>query len=461
MSRRDQITLTDDEQQELLDSERIVTVATQGTRGWPHLMPLWYVVRDGEIWIYTYAKSQKVRNLERDPKATLLIETGREYTELRGAMIEAEATVHRDFDLVYDVAKQLTLRYADGLESIEGDAAQALAAQARKRVAVQFKPVRTATWDHRKLGGTYCGPRRGPKENPHPEIGPMKILVTGAGGMLGQDVVRAAERAEHEVRGLARAQLDITDAAAVEQAIADFRPAVVINCAAWTDVDGAEAAEEQATAVNAAGARNVAAAADAVKAKVVYVSTDFVFDGEKSEPYVESDEPAPLSAYGHGKLAGETETAAANARSFIVRSAWLFGAGGRNFVETMLQLAADLGEVLVVRDQVGSPTYTGHLAQGIVRLIEREEYGIHHIAAAGHCSRYEQAREIFDKAHVECNVLSATTEMMDSKARAPRLLGPGKPSATPAITLPWRGRNSRLLAKRLLILSCSLRSDVQ
>ena len=155
MSRRDQIKLTGEEQSELLESERIVTVASLGKNGWPHLMPLWYVLRDGEIWVYTYAKSQKVRNLERDPRATLLVETGHEYAELRGVMIEAEAYINREHDLVFEVAQQLTLRYADGLESIEGDAAEALAAQARKRVAVRFVARSTATWDHRKLGGTY------------------------------------------------------------------------------------------------------------------------------------------------------------------------------------------------------------------------------------------------------------------------------------------------------------------
>ncbi len=155
MSRRDQIALTDDEQRELLESERVVTVASLGQNGWPHLMPLWYVLRDGEIWVYTYAKSQKVRNLERDPRATLLVETGHEYAELRGVMIEADAYVNREHDLVFEVAKQLTLRYADGLDSIEGDAAEALASQARKRVAIRFVARRTATWDHRKLGGTY------------------------------------------------------------------------------------------------------------------------------------------------------------------------------------------------------------------------------------------------------------------------------------------------------------------
>jgi PPOX class probable F420-dependent enzyme len=154
-SRRDEIKLSEPERRELLESERIVVVSSFGPRGWAHLMPLWYVLRDGELWIYTYAKSQKVRNLERDPRATLMVETGHEYAELRGVMIEAEAEIHRDPELVYEVAEQLTLRYAEGLESVQGDAAEALRAQARKRVAVRFKPLRTATWDHRKLGGTY------------------------------------------------------------------------------------------------------------------------------------------------------------------------------------------------------------------------------------------------------------------------------------------------------------------
>jgi PPOX class probable F420-dependent enzyme len=154
-SRRDQIQLTEDEQRELLDSERVVTVASHGPRGWPHLMPLWYVVRDGEIWIWTYAKSQKVKNLERDPRATLLVETGHEYTELKGVQIEAEAEIVRDTDRVLDFAKELTVRYGEGIESVEGDAAKALEAQAPKRVAIRFASKRVASWDHGKLGGTY------------------------------------------------------------------------------------------------------------------------------------------------------------------------------------------------------------------------------------------------------------------------------------------------------------------
>ena len=171
-NRRDQIKLTEAEQAELLDYERVVIVSSIGPRGWPHSMPMWFTVRDGEIWIWTFAKSQKVRNLERDPRATLLIEAGTEYTELRGIQIEAKAELIRDPQKVADFGKELTLRYAEGIDSmnkapqqrrtsgslpsaIGGDAAAALEAQAVKRVAIRFEPKRTATWDHRKLGGTY------------------------------------------------------------------------------------------------------------------------------------------------------------------------------------------------------------------------------------------------------------------------------------------------------------------
>jgi PPOX class probable F420-dependent enzyme len=154
-SRRGQIKLTEDEQRELIDRERIVVISSLGPRGWPHLVPLWYVPRDGEIWIWTYAKSQKVKNLERDPRATLLIETGIEYQELRGVQIEAEAELIRDIDRIVDYAKELTIRYSEGIESVEGDAAAGLRAQAPKRVAVHFHPKRIVTWDHRKLGGAY------------------------------------------------------------------------------------------------------------------------------------------------------------------------------------------------------------------------------------------------------------------------------------------------------------------
>jgi len=155
VSRRSEIVLSPAEQRELLDSERVVVVSSIGPRGWPHSMPMWFVLREGEIWVWSYAKAQKVRNLERDRRATLLVETGTEYVELRGIQIEAEAEIIRDPETVLEFGHELSVRNAEGIDSIEGDAAAALAAQAAKRVAIRFEPRRVASWDHRKLGGTY------------------------------------------------------------------------------------------------------------------------------------------------------------------------------------------------------------------------------------------------------------------------------------------------------------------
>jgi dTDP-4-dehydrorhamnose reductase len=276
----------------------------------------------------------------------------------------------------------------------------------------------------------------------------VKLLVAGAAGMLGRDVVLAAGNAGHQVVGFGHAELDAADEGATSAKIADERPDVVINCAAWTDVDGAEEHEEEATRVNGTGAGNLAAAAAAVGASVVYVGSDYVFDGSKGAPYVETDQTAPLSAYGRSKLAGEEATRAANKRHFIVRSAWLFGVGGGNFVETMLRLAGDHGEVLVVRDQVGSPTYTWHLAYGIVRLIEGVEYGIHHMAAAGACSWYEFAREIFEQAHVDCKVMSATTEMLGRPAPRPAYSALASQREHPIELPSWQDGLAAYLAQR-------------
>jgi PPOX class probable F420-dependent enzyme len=155
MSRRAEIQLSDGDVSRLLDEERIAIVSSLGPRGWPHSMPMWFVAREGDVWVWTYAKSQKVRNLERDARATVLVETGREYGELRGIMVEAEAEIHRDLETVIGFAEELTVRYAEGISSVDGDARAGLEAQAPKRVAIHLRPVRTATWDHRKLGGTY------------------------------------------------------------------------------------------------------------------------------------------------------------------------------------------------------------------------------------------------------------------------------------------------------------------
>jgi dTDP-4-dehydrorhamnose reductase len=276
----------------------------------------------------------------------------------------------------------------------------------------------------------------------------VRLLVTGAGGMLGSDVMRVAEQAGHEVVGLGHEELDITNFGAVERALSVERPEVVINCAAWTDVDGAESSLNDATRVNGHGARNLAAVTAMFGCKVMLPSTDYVFDGEKGEPYVESDPVNPMSAYGKSKLAGEGETIANNPRHFIIRSSWLFGVNGKNFVDTMLDLGRTLDEVAVVKDQVGCPTYTGHLAEGLVRLMEWDDFGIFHMAGAGECSWYEFAIEIFEQSGVECRVLSQTTDMLDRPAPRPPysvLVS----ERDPAVQLPdWREGLAAFLAER-------------
>jgi|SRR5215213_4794228 dTDP-4-dehydrorhamnose reductase len=234
----------------------------------------------------------------------------------------------------------------------------------------------------------------------------MRTVVVGAGGMLGQDVARISPGAV----GYTHAQLDVTDRDAVGEAIG--RDDLVINCAAWTDVDRAEEHEHEALRINRDGARNVAEAAGAV----LYVSSDYVFDGAKREPYLESDPVNPLSAYGRTKLAGERATAEANPRHFIVRSSWLFGAAGKNFVETMLGLGP---EVRVVDDQVGSPTFTGHLAEALAALAQGDDYGIHHMAASGSCSWFEFAREIFARTGSDTVVQPCATSEFPRPAPRP------------------------------------------
>ena len=237
--------------------------------------------------------------------------------------------------------------------------------------------------------------------------------------MLGRDTVRVAEQSGHDVVGFTREELDITDAGAVDRALRSEQPQALINCAAWTNVDGAEENLDEATRVNGSGARNLAAATAAIGCKVVFPSTDYVFDGSKGEPYVESDQVNPLSAYGRSKLAGEGETSANNPLHFIVRASWLFGISGRNFVDTMLDLGRSQDEVVVVTDQVGCPTYTGHLAEGLVRLVEWDRYGVYHMAGGGECSWFDFAVEIFRQASVDCRVMSATTDMLARPAPRP------------------------------------------
>jgi dTDP-4-dehydrorhamnose reductase len=280
----------------------------------------------------------------------------------------------------------------------------------------------------------------------------MRLLVTGSAGMLGQAVAAAATRLGHDVIALPRAGLDITDADHVRRVIAAAEPRAVVNCAAWTDVDGAETAEAAATAVNGVGAGNVARAAAETGARVVHVSTDYVFDGAKTTPWVESDAVAPLGAYGRSKLAGEREVAAADGEHAIVRSAWLFGAGGRNFVDTMLALAAERDEVTVVTDQVGSPTWTGHLAEALVELAERRgDTGTFHAAGAGACSWYELAVEVFARAGLRCRVLPTTAERFARPAPRPAYSVLGTEREATPILPPWQDGVAAYLTDKAVV----------
>jgi dTDP-4-dehydrorhamnose reductase len=236
-----------------------------------------------------------------------------------------------------------------------------------------------------------------------------RVLITGAGGQLGRALVEAF--AGDEVTALTRAEWDVADPPPAGLATPD----VVLHTAAWTDVDGAEADPQGAAAVNVGGTAHAAA----LGAPVVYFSTDYVFDGHKRTPYLESDGPRPLSVYGRTKLHGE---GAAGDGAWIVRSSWLFGADGHNFLRTMLRLGAERDEVAVVDDQLGCPTYVGHLADATRELVEREP-GVWHVAAGGECTWKEFAEAIFDEAGLSCRVRAISTAEL------------GRPAARPAYSV--------------------------
>jgi len=244
--------------------------------------------------------------------------------------------------------------------------------------------------------------------------------------MLGVDVLRAGERMGHELVAVDLPELDITNADAVAEAFARIVPDAVLNCAAWTDVDGAETHVELAHAVNADGAGNLARAAATAGVPLVHVSTDYVFDGEACvdlsgapRPYVESDATGPRTVYGQSKLAGELQVLAVSPRHTVARSAWLFGVGGANFAATMLRLAAERDAIQVVTDQVGCPTWTGHLAPALLGLIEREVSGLVHLAGTGYVSWNGFTKEIFRQAEISCRVEEATTADMPRPAPRP------------------------------------------
>ena len=222
-------------------------------------------------------------------------------------------------------------------------------------------------------------------------------LITGAGGMLGRDLVSALGQAGHDVTGLAHRDLDVTDQAAVHAAVHDHRPGIVVNCAAWTRVDDAETREAEALAVNGHGAAHVAAACAGTGARLVQISSDYVFGGDTRRPYTEADDPRPRTAYGRAKLAGEQAVRRQlPGAGYVVRTAWLYGAHGPNFVRTIIRLERERPTIDVVDDQLGQPTWTVDLAHGIIAL-ERSQAapGIYHASSAGSVTWFGLAREIF------------------------------------------------------------------
>lgn len=281
----------------------------------------------------------------------------------------------------------------------------------------------------------------------------MRVLVTGADGMLGF-ALRESRPAEVELLATDLATLDVTDAGAVERQVQALAPDAVLNAAAFTDVDGCETREELALSVNGAGAGHLAAACERAAIPLLHVSTDYVFDGRLPAPgqYAEHDATNPLSAYGRTKLAGERAVAAATPRHWIVRTQWLYGAGGRNFVETMLRLGAERPRLTVVDDQVGCPTSTHDLAPLLWEvLLRRPAFGIYHAANAGQCSWYGFARAIFERAGLGVEVAPIDTATLGRPAPRPArsVLNTSKLRAALGVQIaPWEDALQRYLQRR-------------
>ena len=241
------------------------------------------------------------------------------------------------------------------------------------------------------------------------------ILVVGANGMLGQDLLKLlGERG----RGVDLPELDITDMVSVQRVLTSLKPQVVVNCAAYTDVDGCESHVETAMQVNAEGVAFLALITREIGAKLVQISTDYVFDGGKGSPYHEDDLQKPLNIYGESKLAAELNVDI-NPDNLLVRTQWLYGQHGKNFVETMLKLAAEKDRLSVVDDQTGSPTWTVDLAKGIIALIDKGCCGTYHCANSGHTTWNGFAKAIFELSGMAVQVDPVTTEQLNRPARRP------------------------------------------
>ncbi len=247
----------------------------------------------------------------------------------------------------------------------------------------------------------------------------MKILVTGVKGQLGYDVVKELEKRGMEAIGVDIEEMDITDEASVNQVIREANPDAVIHCAAYTAVDAAEENVDVCRKVNADGPKNIAKVCKDLDIKMIYISTDYVFDGQGTRPWEPDDVCGPVSVYGQTKYEGELAVRETLDKYFIVRIAWVFGINGKNFVKTMLGLAEKYDTLRVVNDQFGSPTYTYDLARLLVDMVQTEKYGIYHATNEGICSWYEFACAIFREAGIKMTVNPVTSEEYGAKANRP------------------------------------------
>lgn len=247
----------------------------------------------------------------------------------------------------------------------------------------------------------------------------MKVLVTGASGQLGFDCVKELERRHIAVRGVNSKDFPLTDFAVMQQYLLDYKPDAVIHCAAYTAVDKAEEEAAACEAVNAIGTRNLAKLCHEIDAKLLYISTDYVFAGDGDKFYEPQDEKKPQNVYGLSKLKGEQAVAAELEKYFIVRISWVFGINGKNFIRTMLNLSKTHTELNVVNDQIGSPTYTSDLAVLLADIIQSDKYGIYHATNEGTCSWADFAREIFKQARKAVKVNDVSATAYPTKAKRP------------------------------------------
>jgi dTDP-4-dehydrorhamnose reductase len=279
----------------------------------------------------------------------------------------------------------------------------------------------------------------------------MKVMITGSEGMLGRDIVYAFTAGGCETLALNHKELEICDFNQVKQQFSVFKPDLVVNCAAYSNVDAAESDRHAAFMVNGLGVQNLALACSQADCPLVHFSTDYVFNGKKQEPYKIFDKPDPINAYGESKLAGEHYVLSLLRRFYLIRTSWLYGHHGKNFIDTILKLAGERDEIKVVDDQFGAPTFTRDLAAAVIKLTATERYGVYHITGQGRVSWFNFARAILGKSNKKTRVIPVSSKDLSRPARRPAnsVLDPFPLAETTGYLLPsWEDALERYLSER-------------